>query len=299
MDMSTTRAIPTPAMARTAAFWALAKPDVTFLVVLTTGLGYCAGSRGAFDWLALVQVVFGTLLLSAGTAAMNQYVERRLDSQMRRTAGRPLPSGAVAPRDALVFSATLMFAGLVHLFLVVHPLAALLGACSAITYLALYTPLKTRTPWCTFVGAFPGAVPPLIGWAAARHSLDAPGWLLFAILFLWQFPHFLSIAWIYREDYSRAGIRMLPVVDPSGRSTFRQIVGYSAALIPASLLPSIAGIAGVPYLFGALLLGIALLQVSLWTAREQTNRAAMWLMHSTVIHIPLLMGLLVYDKIPH
>jgi protoheme IX farnesyltransferase len=297
--MDTARAIPAAAWTRTAAFWALAKPDVTLLVVLTTGLGYCAGSRGPLAWLALLQVVFGTLLLSAGTAAMNQYIERGLDSQMRRTAGRPLPSGVLAPREALIFSATLVIAGLAYLFLLVNPLAALLGACSVITYLALYTPLKTRTSWCTFVGAFPGAVPPLIGWAAARNTLDAPGWLLFAILFVWQFPHFLSIAWIYREDYARAGIRMLPVVDPSGRSTFRQIVGYSAALIAASVLPAIAGIAGVPYLFGAALLGLALLQVSLWTAREQTNRSAMWLMHSTVVHIPLLMGLLVFDKIPH
>jgi protoheme IX farnesyltransferase len=297
--MDTVRAIPTPSWARTAAFWALAKPDVTLLVVLTTALGYCAASRGPLDWLALTNVVFGTLLLSAGTAALNQYVERALDSQMRRTASRPLPSGILSPREALVFSLSLVLAGLCYLFLRANPLSALLGTCSAITYLALYTPLKTRTPWCTFVGAFPGAVPPLIGWAAARNSLDAPAWLLFAILFVWQFPHFLSIAWIYREDYARAGIRMWPVVDPSGRSTFRQIVGYSVGLILASLLPAIAGMAGVPYLFGALLLGLALLQMSLWTAREQTNRSAMWLMHSTVIHIPLLMVLLVLDKLPH
>lgn len=297
--MGTVRAVLTPTWARPAAFWALAKPDVTLLVVFTTGLGYCAGTRGPLNWLALVQVVFGTLLLSAGTAAMNQYVERGLDCQMRRTAGRPLPSGILSPREVLRFSAAFILAGLVYLFFLVNPLSALLGACSCITYLALYTPLKTRTAWCTFVGAFPGAVPPLIGWAAARNALGAPAWILFAILFLWQFPHFLSIAWIYREDYARAGVRMLPVVDPTGRSTFRQIVGFSLVLIPASLLPAIAGIAGVPYLFGALLLGLALLQVSLWTAREQTNRAAMWLMHSTVIHIPLLMGLLVLDKLPH
>jgi len=297
--METARAIPTPAWSRTSAFWGLTKPDVTLLVVLTTALGFCAGSRGPLDWLAVLQVSFATLLLSAGASAMNQYLERALDSQMRRTASRPLPSGILLPREALTFSLLLILAGLAYLFLLVNPLAALLGACSAITYLALYTPLKTRTPWCTFVGAFPGAVPPLIGWAAARNSLGAPAWLLFAILFVWQFPHFLSIAWVYREDYARAGIRMLPVVDPSGRSTFRQIVGYSVVLILASLLPAIAGIAGVPYLFGALLLGLALLQVSLWTAREQTNRSAMWLMHSTVIHIPLLMALLVFDKLPH
>ena len=297
--MSTVRVIPAPAWARSLAFWALGKPDVTLLVVLTTALGYCAASSGPLDWIAVAQVSFGTLLLSAGTSAMNQYVERSLDAQMRRTASRPLPSGLLSPREVLIFSLAFIFAGLTYLWFLVNPLSALLGACSAITYLALYTPLKTRTHWCTFVGAFPGAVPPLIGWAAARNSLDAPAWLLFAILFVWQFPHFLSIAWVYREDYARAGIRMLPVVDPSGRSTFRQIVGYSVVLILASTLPAIAGIAGVPYLFGSVLLGLALLQVSLWTARQQTNRSAMWLMHSTVIHIPLLMALLVFDKIPH
>jgi len=297
--MGTVRAVLVPAWARPAAFWALAKPDVTLLVVMTTGLGYCAGASGPLNWLALTQVVFGTLLLSAGTAAMNQYVERSLDCQMRRTAARPLPSGILTGREALIFSVTFMLTGLVYLFFLVNPLSALLGACSCITYLGLYTPLKTRTAWCTFVGAFPGAVPPLIGWAAARGSLGAPAWILFGILFVWQFPHFYSIAWMYREDYARAGIRMLPVVDPSGRATFRQIVGFSLVLIPASLLPAVAGMAGVPYLFGATLLGLALLQVSLCAARERTNRAALWLMHSTVIHIPLLMGLLVFDKLPH
>ena len=286
-----------PALARPVAYWSLAKPDVTLLVLLTTALGYCAGVRGPLDYVALVRVVCGTLLVSAGTAAMNQYLERRVDAQMRRTAGRPLPSGLLAPRNALVYSLVLETCGLVILFLLVNPLSSLLAACCSITYLALYTPLKSRTAWCTFVGAFPGAVPPLIGWAAARGALDGPAWTLFLILFLWQFPHFLSIAWIYREDYARAGIRMLPVVDPSGRSTFRQITAFSAALVPVSLLPAVTGLAGVRYLFGALLLSLALLQVSLWTAREQTNRSAKWLMHSTVLHIPLLLGLLALDKL--
>ncbi len=295
--MGTVRAVLNPALARPAAYWSLAKPDVTLLVLLTTALGYCAGVRGPLDYVALVRVVCGTLLVSAGTAAMNQYLERRVDAQMRRTAGRPLPSGLLAPRNALVYSLVLETCGLVILFLLVNPLSSLLAACCSITYLALYTPLKSRTAWCTFVGAFPGAVPPLIGWAAARGALDGPAWTLFLILFLWQFPHFLSIAWIYREDYARAGIRMLPVVDPSGRSTFRQITAFSAALVPVSLLPAVTGLAGVRYLFGALLLSLALLQVSLWTAREQTNRSAKWLMHSTVLHIPLLLGLLALDKL--
>ena len=286
-----------PALSRPAAFWSLAKPDVTLLVLLTTALGYCAGVRGPVDYLALLRVVTGTLLVSAGTAAMNQYLERAVDAQMRRTAGRVLPSGILAPREALLFSVSMMLSGELVLFFLVNPLASLLAACCSITYLGLYTPLKSRTAWSTFVGAFPGAVPPLIGWAAARGSVEGPAWTLFLILFVWQFPHFLSIAWIYREDYARAGIRMLPVVDPSGRYTFRQIAAFSAVLVPASLLPAVTGLAGVRYLFGALLLSLALLQVSLWTAREQTNRSAKWLMHATVLHIPLLLGLLAVDKL--
>jgi len=295
--MSTARAILNPALTRSAAFWALTKPDVTLLVVITTALGYFAGSRGPFDYVALIHVTLATLLLSAGTSGMNQYIERAADAQMRRTASRPLPSGALSGREALAFSIAFASTGLLWLFVLVNPLAGLLGAASCITYLTLYTPLKTRTPWCTFVGAFPGAVPPLIGWAAARNSLGGPAWLLFAILFFWQFPHFLAIAWIYREDYARAGIRMLPVVDPSGRSTFRQIVFYAVMLIPVSLLPTVTGMAGVHYLFGALVLGLVLLQMSLWAAREQTNRSAMWLMHATVVYIPVLLALLVFDKI--
>ena len=292
-----TRAILVPALTRSAAFWSLIKPDVTLLVVITTALGYFAGSRGPLDYIVLAHVTVATLLLSAGTSGLNQYIERAADAQMRRTAARPLPSGALSGREALIFSVSLAATGLLWLFALVNPLAGLLGAASCITYLGLYTPLKSRTPWCTFVGAFPGAVPPLIGWAAARNALGAQAWLLFAILFLWQFPHFLAIAWVYREDYARAGIRMLPVVDPSGRSTFRQIVGYAVALIPVSILPAVTGMAGVRYLFGALLLGLALLQMSLWAARERTNRSAMWLMHATVIYIPVLLALLVVDKI--
>jgi protoheme IX farnesyltransferase len=177
-------------------------------------------------------------------------------------------------------------------------LPAALGSVTCLAYLLAYTPLKKRTVWATFVGAFPGAIPPMIGWAAASGRLDLGAWLLFAILFFWQFPHFHAIAWMYREDYARAGIRMLPVVDPEGVRTFRQIILTAAALIGVSLLPAIAGIAGVFYFFGALVLSVSLLRVCLWAARGKTNVRAKWLMHATVLHIPLLLALMMYDKIP-
>jgi protoheme IX farnesyltransferase len=174
----------------------------------------------------------------------------------------------------------------------------LLGAFTCLSYLGVYTPLKSRTTWATFIGAFPGAVPPMIGWVAASGSLSRGAWLLFAILFLWQFPHFDAIAWIYREDYARAGIRMLPVVDRSGAKTFRQILFTAAVLVPASLLPAIVGLAGVRYFFGALVLSMLLVQVCLWAAASKSNLRAKWLMHATVAHIPVLLGLMMYDKLP-
>jgi protoheme IX farnesyltransferase len=295
--MSTARAAIAPLFSRPLAYIALAKPDVTFLVVITTALGYSIAVRGPVDLLALLRVVFGTTLIAAGTSALNQYLERESDAQMRRTAHRPLPLGILPPGEALAFGASLAAAGALFLFFFVNALACLLGVVTCAVYLGAYTPLKPRTPWSTFVGAFPGAMPPLIGWAAARGSLDGHAWLLFAILFFWQFPHFHSIAWMYREDYARAGIRMLSVVDPSGARTFRQIIGYAAVLVPVSLLPAVVGLAGVRYFFSALVLGLALLQVCLWAAREKTNQRAKWLMHATVIHIPVLLGLMILDKL--
>jgi heme o synthase len=295
--MSTARTAIAPLLSRPAAYLTLAKPDVTFLVVITTGLGFAIGARGPVDMAALVRAVFGTTLIAAGASALNQYVERDADALMRRTAHRPLPLGNLPPWEALAFGSTLVAAGALYLFFQVNALAALLGVATCALYLGLYTPLKTRTHWATFVGAFPGAVPPLIGWAAARGSLDRDAWLLFAILFLWQFPHFYSIAWMYREDYARAGIRMLPVVEPSGASTFRQIVGYAAVLVPVSLLPAVVGLSGVRYFFSAVVLGFILVQVCLWAAREKSNQRAKWLMHATVIHIPVLLGLMIWDKL--
>jgi heme o synthase len=282
---------------RANAYVALTKPDVSFLVLITTAAGYYMGARGPVNWLHLIDTVFGTMLIAAGTAALNHYIERDSDRLMRRTASRPLPSGVLKPRQALAYGIALSVSGALYLYFASGALAAGLGVATCLGYLLAYTPLKKRTVWATFVGAFPGAVPPMIGWVAASGRLDLGAWLLFAILFFWQFPHFHAIAWMYREDYARAGILMLPVVDREGSRTFRQILVTAVALVGVSLLPAIAGIAGVFYFFGALGLSVALLQVCLWAASARTNFRAKWLMHATVLHIPLLLGLMVYDKI--
>ncbi len=279
------------------AYVVLMKPDVTFLVVITTVAGFYLGSTSAMNWVLLLHTVFATMLVAGGTAALNQYIEREMDAVMRRTAARPLPAGILQPREVLIFGVATIVVGAVWLAIAVNLLACLVALATSLLYLGLYTPLKTRTPLSTAVGAIPGALPPLIGWAAARGSLGLGGWVLVAILFFWQFPHFMAIAWMYREDYARAGIRMLPVVDRSGDSTFRQIVCTSAILVWVSALPSVIGMAGKFYFFGALVLGMLLLQVGLWANRSRTNARAKWLMHATVAHIPLLLGWLILDKL--
>ena len=291
-----TRAIPVSAPSRTMAYVALTKPDVSFLVVLTTLAGYTLGAIGPLDWLRMAQTVIGTTLVAAGTSALNHYIERDSDARMRRTASRPLPTGTLAPAQALWFGVGLAVAGVLELLLTTNILAASLAALTSVLYLGVYTPLKTRTTAATLIGAFPGALPPVIGWAAARGSLGAGAYVLFAILFLWQVPHFHSISWVYREDYARAGIRMLPVVDRDGRVTFGQIVFCAAALIPVSLLASVTGLGGVRFYFFALVVGLLLVKVCLWASARRTNVRAKWLMHATVVHLPLLLGLMVLDK---
>jgi protoheme IX farnesyltransferase len=286
-------------MGRANAYVALTKPDVSFLVLITTAAGYYMGARGPMDWLNLVHTVFGTMLIAGGTAALNHYIERDSDRHMRRTASRPLPSGVLRPVEALWFGVALSIAGAVDLWVVGGWLASLLGVVTCLSYLLAYTPLKKRSVWATFVGAFPGAVPPMIGWAAATRHLDGGAWLLFLILFFWQFPHFNAIAWMYREDYARAGIRMLSVGDSDGSRTFRQILISSAMLVVVSLLPSVLRMAGVLYFFGALIVSAALVQVCFWAAKSKSNVRAKWLMHATVLHIPLLLALMAYDKIAH
>lgn len=295
--MSTAQTTEISLSSRANAYVALTKPDVSLLVLMTTGAGYYMGARGPVDWLRLAHTVFATMLIAAGTAALNQYVERDSDRFMRRTAMRPLPSGVLQPRQALLFGVALSVAGAIDLWFAGGTFASLLGIFTCLSYLLAYTPLKKKTVWATFIGAFPGAIPPMIGWAAASGGLDRGAWLLFAILFFWQFPHFHAISWMYREDYARAGIQMLPVVDREGKRTFRQIVVMAGMLVGVSLLPAIAGLAGVLYFFGALVVSTALVQVCLWAASAKTNVRAKWLMHATVLHIPLLLGLMMYDKI--
>ncbi|HEV8134751.1 MAG TPA: heme o synthase [Pyrinomonadaceae bacterium] len=281
---------------RASAYVELTKPRITFLIVLTSAAGFGLASRRGIDYLALVSALLGIALLSSGIATLNQYAERDLDGLMRRTAGRPLPSGKLAPWEALAFGAGLTIAAEVYLLLLVNPLSALLGLTVIAGYLFGYTPLKTRSSLSTVVGAFPGAVPPLIGWTAATGTLSIEGWVLFAILFLWQFPHFLAIAWMYREDYSRAGILMLPVVEPDGRVTAQQIVLYTLMLIPVSLLPTVLGISGRFYFFGAIVLGLLFLYSSIRAAFSMSRQQAKQLLLASVLYLPLLFILMVVNK---
>jgi protoheme IX farnesyltransferase len=254
------------------------------------------GSSAAIQVVGLVHTAVGITLLAAGIAALNQYLEREVDALMRRTQSRPLPTGRVSETRALVFGVTLSLAAEVYLAYFVNPLCALLGFVALGSYLFLYTPLKTRTTWCTFVGAFPGALPPLLGWAAARNGIGPEAWILCGILFLWQFPHFHAIASMYREDYKRAGIKMLPAVETDGRRTAAEIVLYSVALLVVSVLPVVINLSGKVYLAGALALGVAFLAVGIRTAREKTHTSARQLLKASVLYLPLLLLLMILDS---
>lgn len=281
---------------RLAAYAELTKPRITLLIVLTSAAGFALASPGQVNYPALAAAMFGIALLSSGIATLNQYMERDLDALMRRTADRPLPSGRLLPWEALCFGVALTVTAEIYLAILVNPLSGLLGLTVIAGYLFAYTPLKTRTTLSTMVGAFPGAVPPLIGWAAARGELSIEAWVLFAILFLWQFPHFLAIAWMYREDYGRANILMLPVVEPDGRVTGQQIVVYTVLLLPVSLLPTALGISGKLYLYGAIVLGLLFLYSSLRAAFSKSRQEAKRLLLASVIYLPLLFILMVVDR---
>jgi len=278
-------------------YWTLTKPEINFLVVVSTLVGFYLGARGPLHWLLLGHTLLGTLLVASGTATLNQFWERDLDARMRRTSRRPLPAGRVSPSSAFWFGVLLSVAGGFYLLVAVNVLASALAVLTLVTYLALYTPLKRKTPLCTVVGAFPGAMPPLIGWAAACGSVNLEALVLYAIVFLWQFPHFLSIAWMYREDYARAGYRMLPTEDHEGRSMARQIVLCSVALIPVSLIPFFLGQTGLIYLCGALMLGAGFLNYGARLAVSRSNALARRLLVASIIYLPLIFGLMMLDKV--
>jgi protoheme IX farnesyltransferase len=265
---------------------------------MSTAIGFLCGVNGNADWswLALFHALVGTGLLASGTAALNQWYERDADAKMPRTSRRPLPSGRITPQSAFVFGVALSIVGFVELWIGANLLTALLGLFTEVSYLFLYTPMKRRSPHSTTVGAIPGAMPPLIGFAAACGSLSWGAWVLYAILFLWQFPHFYAIAWMYRDDYASAGIRMLPVVEPSNESTARRILWFSVILIPISLLPKYLAMAGNVYVIGALLAGAYFLYAGLRVSMERTVPRARQVLLASVVYLPVLYGLLVLDR---
>jgi protoheme IX farnesyltransferase len=277
-------------------YLALTKPRITWLILMSTGLGYCFGHPGPLHLWLLLNTLLGTALLASGTATLNQWYERDADARMRRTSARPLPSGQVSPRNALLFGIALVALGEVELALAAGALTAWLGFATVASYLLLYTPLKQRTWLSTAVGAFPGAMPPLIGFAAARGALTLEAWVLFAIIFLWQFPHFYAIAWMYREDYARAGIRMLPVVEPDGISTARHIVAFALLLVPVSLLPGFLHMTGNAYLAAALVLGAWMLRFAVKVMRDRSIANARLVLRASVVYLPLLYLVLVLDR---
>jgi len=275
----------------------LTKPRVSWLILMSTAIGYFFGHRGTWALWPLFHTLMGTGLLASATAALNQWYEREADSKMPRTQHRPIPSGRVAPTNALVFAMTLTVVGGLELGIGVNWLASGLGCFLMGAYLYVYTPLKQKTWWSTTIGALCCAMPPLIGYAAARGSLDARAWVLYGILFMWQFPHFYAIAWMYRDDYSRAGIRVLPVVEPDGESTARQIVLASILLIPVSLLPSYLGMTGIIYTVGAAALGLVVLGAGLRLAHSRTTLRARQVLLASVVYLPALYALMLLGAV--
>jgi heme o synthase len=276
-------------------YYVLTKPEVNLLILMTTSAGYYLGLRGPFHLSGLVNTLIGTLLVASGTATLNQWIERVWDGQMRRTARRPLPSGRVSSREALIFGMLLSVAGGIYLSLLVNWLSALLAVSTLLSYLVVYTPLKRVTPLCTLLGAFPGAMPTLIGWAGASNGVNMQAMFLFAVLFLWQFPHFLAIALMYREDYERAGYRMLPRFDADARFTHAEILIFTCALIVTTLLPASAHGGGL-YLASMLLAGAFLLYHSVRLAGSSSRLVASRLLHASVIYLPVVLVIMALGK---
>jgi protoheme IX farnesyltransferase len=275
----------------------LIKARLTFLVVLTTLVGFYLGSVGPVNYLLMIHAVLGTALVASGAAALNQLLEREHDAKMRRTKNRPLPSGRLQPATVMVFGGVCACAGLLDLALAVNLTTSVIGAISLLSYLFIYTPLKRITWLNTAVGAVPGALPPLMGWTAARGELSREGWALFAILAFWQLPHFLAIAWMYREEYEKAGFKMLPGIDPQGHRTGRQAVSHTLGLLPVSLCPFLFHVTGPVYLAGALVLGLAFLWFAAQFARHMTIPRARQLFFVSILYLPLLLGMMDLDKV--
>lgn len=275
-------------------YYILTKPEVNLLILMTTSTGYYLATRGPLKIDGLISTLVGTLLVASGTATLNQWMERIWDGQMRRTASRPLPSGRVSPREAFVFGTLLSLSGCLYLALVVNRLSAFLALSTLLSYLLIYTPLKRKTPLCTVFGAFPGAMPTLIGWAGAAASLDRRAWFLFAVLFLWQFPHFLAIALMYRDDYSRAGYRMLPRFDVDSRFTRAEILAFTFVLILATLLPPSGR--GLLYTSAVGMAGIFMLYNVGMLVRSTSKALASRVVHASVIYLPVVLAFMIASK---
>jgi len=276
---------------------ALTKPRVVLMIVVTTLVGYYVGLTSAPEWVRVLHLALGTMLAAGGTLALNQYWEREVDARMERTRARPLPDGRLAPLEALVFGGAITALGILELAAFVSVAAAAVTLATFALYLFAYTPLKLRTALCTLVGAVPGALPPVTGWVAAREDLGAGAWILFGILFLWQLPHTLAIGQLYRDDYARAGVRLLPVIDPDGTRTERQIVTGCLALLGVSLLPTLVGLAGAVYFAGALALGLGLVALATREALASSVTRARRVLFASLLYLPALLALLALDKV--
>lgn len=286
-----------PLSVRVADFWEMTKPGITLMVVLTAGLGFLLAEQGQLSFFLLVHTLLGTGLVSAGASVLNHVLERDTDALMRRTANRPLPTGRTDPDVALFFGVVLAVCGIVDLAFAVNLLTAFLGVVALAGYVFAYTPLKRRSSLATIIGAVPGAIPPMMGWSAVRNDLDLAAWVLFGILFFWQMPHFLAIAWLCREDYAKGGFPMLPVLDPDGARTGRQAVLYCAALVPLSLIPSLLGLMGTLYFVGALAFGLIYLGFSFGFAKTRSNSGARRLMLASLLYFPALLLVMLLDRV--
>jgi heme o synthase len=294
--MRTTAAAAVVMRTRAADYAALAKPRLNVLVVASSLAGYAMAGGDTTHAGALLGTIVGTGLVAGGASAFNQIIERQADAQMRRTRTRPLPDGRLAPAEAMVFATVLSLAGLAILALGVNTLSAVVALATLASYAVVYTPLKRLTSFSTVIGAIPGALPPVIGWTAATGSLSQGAWVLFGIVFLWQLPHFLAIAWMYRDDYARAGFPMLPVIEPDGRSTARQAVLYTVALLPLALAPTLVGMSGSIYFAGALTLTLLFLVMAIRFAATRAVRDARRLFFSSIIYLPLLWVLMIANR---